>query len=106
MASESVQLSYMEIYSKAKCMLEKGELDSSFKHFTDFINSQITSKQHGYRAELADAYNSRGQIRYLRVEFDEAIEDYTQAIKLDSNFAVPYYNRGQIHYRLGKSLKC
>lgn len=92
----------MEIYRKAKGLLEKGELDSSFEVFTDFINSQRASNHPECLAELTDAYNSRGHIRYQWVQFEEAIEDYTEAIKLDPNFAVAYYNRGQIHYRLGR----
>lgn len=51
---------------------------------------------------LGNAYNYRGQIKYLRVDFDEAVDDYSQAIKLCPHFAIAYYNRGQIHYRLGR----
>ena len=51
--------------------------------------------------DLASAYNSRGQIRYLRVDFTEAVEDYTEAIGVHPSFEVPFYNRGLIHYRLG-----
>uniref|UniRef100_A0A3B3HR99 Tetratricopeptide repeat domain 32 n=1 Tax=Oryzias latipes TaxID=8090 RepID=A0A3B3HR99_ORYLA len=51
--------------------------------------------------KLAAAYNNRGQIKYFRVDFYEAIEDYTSAIQADSQFEVPFYNRGLIHYRLG-----
>ncbi|KAM9797828.1 tetratricopeptide repeat protein 32 [Neosynchiropus ocellatus] len=52
-------------------------------------------------ADVATAYNNRGQIKYLRVDFREAVEDYTSAIQADSRQAAPYYNRGLIHYRLG-----
>lgn len=54
-------------------------------------------------ANLATAYNNRGQIKYLRVDFHEAVEDYTSAIQADSHFEIPFYNRGLIHYRLGKN---
>ena len=91
----------MELYQEACSLLQKRELESSFKLFTDFINAQDSSEHKG---ELTDAYNSRGHIRYLWVDFDDAISDYSEAIKLDPKFAVAYYNRGQIHYRLG-SLK-
>ncbi|XP_061741667.1 tetratricopeptide repeat protein 32 [Nerophis ophidion] len=52
-------------------------------------------------AYLATAYNNRGQIKYFRVDFNEAMEDYTAAIQADGQFEVPFYNRGLIHYRLG-----
>lgn len=53
-------------------------------------------------SSLATAYNNRGQIKYLRVDFREAVDDYTSATQADSQFEVPFYNRGLIHYRLGK----
>lgn len=52
--------------------------------------------------KLATAYNNRGQIKYLRVDFSEATEDFTAAIATDSCFEIPLYNRGLIRYRLGK----
>ncbi|MBN3277417.1 TTC32 protein, partial [Polyodon spathula] len=51
--------------------------------------------------DLAVAYNNRGQVKYLRVDFYDAMEDYTSAIRAKKDFAVPYYNRGLIRYRLG-----
>ena len=53
--------------------------------------------------DLAVALNNRGQIKYLRVDFKEAMEDYTLAIEANNEFEVPYYNRGLIRYRLGKA---
>uniref|UniRef100_A0A667GAS3 Tetratricopeptide repeat domain 32 n=1 Tax=Lynx canadensis TaxID=61383 RepID=A0A667GAS3_LYNCA len=53
--------------------------------------------------DLATAYNNRGQIKYLRVDFYEAMDDYTSAIRVQPTFEVPYYNRGLILYRLGKN---
>lgn len=93
----------MEVYREAKSLLEKKELKSSFKCFTNFIDSQEGLTLPECREELTDAYNSRGHIRYLWVDFDEAVEDYSAALELDSNFAVAYYNRGQVHYRLGNT---
>ncbi|XP_069584236.1 tetratricopeptide repeat protein 32 isoform X2 [Ranitomeya imitator] len=51
--------------------------------------------------ELSVAYNNRGQIKYFRVDFYEAMDDYTAAIRLNPKFEVPFYNRGLILYRLG-----
>ncbi|NXF34786.1 TTC32 protein, partial [Nyctibius bracteatus] len=50
---------------------------------------------------LATALNDRGQIKYFRVEFAAAMEDYTAAIECQPAFEVPYYNRGLVLYRLG-----
>ena len=51
---------------------------------------------------VCQAFNNRGQIKYLRVDFDEAIDDYDNALKLIPSSEVILYNRGLIHYRLGK----
>ncbi|XP_065198192.1 tetratricopeptide repeat protein 32-like [Sycon ciliatum] len=64
--------------------------------------------KHGSCTEPADrkllglAYNNRGQIKYMRVDFNEASVDYTQAIECDPQLSVAFYNRGQIHYRLAR----
>uniref|UniRef100_A0A803YS06 Tetratricopeptide repeat domain 32 n=1 Tax=Meleagris gallopavo TaxID=9103 RepID=A0A803YS06_MELGA len=44
---------------------------------------------------------TRLYIKYLRVDFDAAMEDYTAAIQSQPVFEVPYYNRGLVLYRLG-----
>ena len=77
-----------------------GRLDKAFELYTRIIEEHFREQK--CVEVLVEAYNNRGQIKYRRVDFDGAIEDYTNALKLDNNFAVAYYNRGQIHYRLGK----
>ncbi|KAM8832526.1 tetratricopeptide repeat protein 32 [Spinachia spinachia] len=68
--------------------------------YTKFIASCAQFRE-GEASKLAMAYNNRGQIKYLRVDFNEAVEDFTSAIKADCRFEIPFYNRGLIHYRLG-----
>lgn len=68
--------------------------------YTKYISSCSQSRE-CEASSLATAYNNRGQIKYLRVDFHEAVEDYTSAIQTDSGFEVPFYNRGLVHYRLG-----
>ena len=82
-------------------MMQSGRNDDAFDSFTEFIRNKDAVLESGYRKELAQAYNERGHIRYLRVDFGNAIDDYTESIHLDGEFAVAYYNRGQVHYRLG-----
>ncbi|XP_033932327.1 tetratricopeptide repeat protein 32 [Pseudochaenichthys georgianus] len=68
--------------------------------YTTFISSCLQSRD-CKASHLATAYNNRGQIKYLRVDFGEAVEDFSLAIQSDSSFETPFYNRGLIHYRLG-----
>lgn len=68
--------------------------------YTQFIES-CTKSRDCNALDLAIAYNNRGQVKYLRVDFYEAMDDYTSAIQINSQFEVPLYNRGLIRYRLG-----
>ena len=94
----------MECYLKAKESLASKDLAGSFKLFSEFIESQRSLERPELTEQLVDAYNTRGYIRYLWVDFDEAVQDYTEAIRRNPDFTVAYYNRGQIHYRLGTGL--
>lgn len=99
----------IKIMERAKLLLDQGDLEESFKLITNFIDTSTQSKLNHCvdtnlelpDESLADAFNTRGHIRYLWVDFDEAVTDYTDAIKRNPNLAVAYYNRGQVHYRLG-----
>ncbi|MDY7006729.1 MAG: tetratricopeptide repeat protein [Cyanobacteriota bacterium] len=42
-------------------------------------------------------YFRRGLGRYDRGEYEQAIADYNQAIRLNPKYADPYYNRGLIY---------
>ncbi|XP_043076437.1 tetratricopeptide repeat protein 32 [Puntigrus tetrazona] len=68
--------------------------------YTKFIESCAKSRDCAAH-DLAVAYNNRGQVKYLRVDFYEAMDDYTSAIQINNRFEVPLYNRGLIRYRLG-----
>nr|ACM09659.1 Tetratricopeptide repeat protein 32 [Salmo salar] len=57
-------------------------------------------------SDIATAHNNRGQIKYFRVDFREAMEDYTSAIEANCQFEVSFYNRGLIRYRLGNEMSC
>ncbi|XP_077409121.1 tetratricopeptide repeat protein 32 [Vanacampus margaritifer] len=95
MADECVQ-----IFQNANEEFKK----ENFKRAEELYNNFISSCAHSREREasrLATAYNNRGQIKYFRVDFDDAVEDYTSAIIADHKFEVAFYNRGLIYYRLG-----
>jgi tetratricopeptide (TPR) repeat protein len=52
--------------------------------------------------KLAEAFNNRGAGYRIKGEYDRAIADYTQAIKLNSKFAAAYNNRGVAYDRKGE----
>ena len=55
----------MSELEQAKLLLEKKEFDESFKILSDYIDSQTKGDAIDNDNELADAYNTRGHIRYL-----------------------------------------
>ena len=92
-------------FYSAKEQLQRGEKDSAFELFTAFI--EFRESNPSFRCQnglLAEAYNERGYIRYTGVDFSNAIVDYTKAISLKEDFSVAFYNRGQVHYRLGEGV--
>ncbi|XP_007478005.3 tetratricopeptide repeat protein 32 [Monodelphis domestica] len=94
--------------AEAHALFHRGEYDKAEALYSAYIQ-QCSFAEGGARAaplrspeDLAVAHNNRGQIRYLRVDFPEAVEDYTAAIEALPQFEVPYYNRGLIFYRMGQ----
>uniref|UniRef100_A0A8C3Q3U7 Uncharacterized protein n=5 Tax=Passeriformes TaxID=9126 RepID=A0A8C3Q3U7_GEOPR len=83
------------LLAAARAELRARRLSAAEELFSRFIR--------GGRAgsDLATALNDRGQVRYLRVEFAAAVQDFTAAIECQPGFEVPYYNRGLVRYRLG-----
>ena len=52
------------------------------------------------------AYNDRGLVKYFKVDFYGAMDDYSRALEFNPQLTAAYYNRGLIHYRLGKDSNC
>ncbi|XP_062857540.1 tetratricopeptide repeat protein 32 [Trichomycterus rosablanca] len=88
------------VLNKANNEFNGNNFDRAEELYTQFINNCTKSRECDGK-DLATAYNNRGQVKYFRVDFYEAMDDYTAAIEAHSQFEVPYYNRGLIRYRLG-----
>lgn len=91
----------LDRFLEAEKLLKLGKNDEAFHLFAKFIQDESCNLPLRHKNELARAFNERGYIQYLRVDFQSAIEDYSEAIALDEDFAVAYYNRGLVQYRLG-----
>jgi tetratricopeptide (TPR) repeat protein len=48
--------------------------------------------------EAAQAANQRGATAYNKRNYDEAIQEFTEAIRLDPNYALAYSNRGNAYF--------
>src|SRR6516164_4340966 len=54
------------------------------------------------QSELVRAISNRGNAYLAKRQYDRAIQDYDQAIKLDLNEAIPLNNRGNAYYKIGQ----
>lgn len=91
------------LYDRAKFLRSNGCHSDALKELDKVIEltEQCKEQSESLKRLLSCVWNDKGHLKYLQVNFDDAICDYTRAIELDKDFAVPYYNRGQIHYRMG-----
>ena len=46
-------------------------------------------------------YNNRGWAYYCLKQYERAIQDFSKAIQLNSNYALAYTNRGTAYKKLG-----
>ena len=56
----------------------------------------------GTTASLAIAHNNRGNGYAVKGDYDRAIQDFDQSIKLDPTYARPFNNRGVAYLRKGE----
>lgn len=91
------------LYDRAKLLQSNGCHNDALKVLDKVIGlaEQYKEESKSVTRLLSCAWNDRGHLKYLQVKFDDAISDYTRAIELDKDFTIPYYNRGQVHYRMG-----
>ena len=54
----------------------------------------LETKRYLWKSRLAEAYHGRGAAWHAKREYDRAIADYDQAIRLDPDRALVYYDRG------------
>jgi len=64
--------------------------------------TELIDHGHLSKAELADAYYSRGLAYYNQANYDLAIADYTRAIEFDPKDADTYDNRGVAYNQKGE----
>ncbi|CAL4060228.1 unnamed protein product, partial [Meganyctiphanes norvegica] len=93
-----------KLQHKAKELYEYGKFKEVQKMFEAFIETLESDIGVDNEERACDScFNVRrfgNSLNHTKVCFDEAIENYTQAITLGPNLSVAFYNRGTIHYRL------
>ena len=96
-------LSNMESICQAmEVQVEKLYKEKKFKEVEDMFSTLLKESEGEVDTIKARAYNNRGHAKYMQVEFEAALKDYDEALKLNENLTVAKYNRGTILYRLSK----
>ena len=90
------------ILTAIEAQVEKLYKEKKFHEVEEMFSTFLKEAEAESDAVKARAFNNRGHAKYMQVNFDAAIQDYDQALKLDEALAVAKYNRGTILYRMGK----
>eukprot|EP01080_Neovahlkampfia_damariscottae_P008366 gene8366-191_t len=77
------------LQSLGKLYREKGKLSNALKIFGKLIEVSPSSNAYFFRADILSEVDGKEE---------EALMDYTNAIKLDKNMFKAYYNRGLIYF--------
>ena len=73
-------------------------------HWGDFLAAQQNFDQAlAINADYPDVYLNRGNLHYLRRDFEAAVRDYSEALRLNSRAGeILYLNRGMAYQNLGE----
>jgi len=86
-------LGYIELCNS----LDRAALDARIKGCTALIDASDRKA-----TALAIAYNNRGNAYAAKTDYDRAIQDFDQSIKLNPGYAKPFNNRGVAYLRKGE----
>jgi tetratricopeptide (TPR) repeat protein len=75
----------------------KGDLDDAIAGFSSVLLSEETTPD-----DRVSALNGRGIAHRLKGNYDDAIADYSRAIKLKDDFAAAFSNRGLAYAKSGR----
>ena len=64
--------------------------------------SEGSCRQTFFVSKAADAFYDSGKLYHIDGQHELAIQDYTEALRLDPQYAIAYYTRGYAYYDLGQ----
>ena len=64
--------------------------------------SEGSCRQTFFVSKAADAFYDSGKLYHIDGQHELAIQDYTEAIRLDPQYAIAYYTSGYAYYDLGQ----
>ncbi|MFY0672967.1 MAG: DUF3808 domain-containing protein [Bacteroidia bacterium] len=79
--------------------MRKKDLKNAIKHFDKTIKNNAVSVR---KIHLLNTYYNRGNCYLMQKNYDKALDDFSEAIKLNPRFAEAYHNRGICYIRTDK----
>jgi len=92
------------IVDKAEALVKENRLKDALGLYSTWLKEALRFPQriNPQRDEsVAVAYNNRGHLKYMLVDFEGAVQDYNAGLEYNSMLPCLYYNRGTIMYRMG-----
>ena len=84
-------------YGAAKEAAMRGDVPEALALYSEIIaDGSLPDK------DLARAYYDRGTLFLVRGDFDEAVDDFSRSIKMDSDNVFSFVNRAQVYARQGE----
>lgn len=79
-----------------------GKYDRSI-HYFELALKELQNRKTPPKDLLAFIYTDRGWTYFLDEQFEKAIDDFSQSIRIDSTYAqINYCNRGEAYYKLAR----
>jgi tetratricopeptide (TPR) repeat protein len=87
-----------------KAYLDRGQKYYQLKNYDRAVADASAAINSGLllKADLAIAYSNRGNAYFAKNEVERAIAEYTNAIRVNPNYAAPYTARGLLRERKGE----
>lgn len=88
---------WADCYSEGEQAYGRNRIDEAIYHFTDCINDIFLAEK-----RRAQAFRYRGQMYEKKKRYDQAIQDYTKALKLNPRDIWCYNRRGVVYKKKGQ----
>jgi tetratricopeptide (TPR) repeat protein len=82
-----------ELIDQSRSLLDAGQYEQAI---------QLLNRTLEHYPEQTTAYNMRGVAKVELQQYDAALADFSQAIRLDSTSYRPYYNRANVYFQVNR----
>ena len=95
------ELTYLTMFTLGLARYEVGDVEDAIAHFSSALAQVGENPIRMVPLRRYVVYFHRGNARYDKQNYDQAIRDFDKAIELRSDYAAAYNNRGSAYYAKG-----